>query len=307
MRAGIRGIVGFDILRHDEQVELAQRFARTVGARQRHRRVRSHHPQRLDPAMSDIVEHLDGLAPFALRHPRRVPEPPNARDLFRREAHVRGKLVGESANLAAAHRIGLPRKRERPHARLADAAGGEMAVDDRVDLVGALRRLVHALRIAGDGPRGAAEPCAKLREVGFRHAAGLRGGGKIRRNLAGARQRILEAFGVSFDEGEIQRGMIREVGKDGAEQYCVHSRRNRQEQVDVLAGRGAAGVDDDDLCAALGAVLHHAPVKYRMAPRRVGADEQDEVRRVEVFVGAGHRVGAEGAAMAGDRGRHAET
>ena len=43
-----------------------------------------------------------------------------------------------------------------------------------------------------------------------------------------------------------------------------------------------------------------------MAPRRVGADQHQQIGLVEIFVAAGHGVGAEGAAMAGDRGRHAQ-
>ena len=39
------------------------------------------------------------------------------------ELHVGGELVGEPADLAAAHRVGLAGERERPHARAADAAG----------------------------------------------------------------------------------------------------------------------------------------------------------------------------------------
>ena len=56
------------------------------------------------------------------------------------DIHMRGEHVGEAADLAPAHGVGLAGDRERPHARPADAAGGEMAVDDGVDLVGARRR-----------------------------------------------------------------------------------------------------------------------------------------------------------------------
>jgi hypothetical protein len=38
-----------------------------------------------------------------------------------------------------------------------------------------------------------------------------------------------------------------------------------------------------------------------MAPGRVGADQHQEIGVVEILVGAGHGVSAEGAAMAGDR------
>jgi hypothetical protein len=63
------------------------------------------------------------------------------------DRHVRGEHVGEAADLAPAHGVRLAGDRERPHAGLADAAGGQVAVDDRVDLVGARGRLVDALRI----------------------------------------------------------------------------------------------------------------------------------------------------------------
>ena len=55
------------------------------------------------------------------------------------DVDVRGQRVGEAAHLAATHGIGLAGHRERPGARLADAPGGEMTVDDGVDLVGARR------------------------------------------------------------------------------------------------------------------------------------------------------------------------
>jgi hypothetical protein len=73
------------------------------------------------------------------------------------QVHVRGQHVGQAADFAPAHGIGLAGDGERPHAGLADAAGGQVAVDDAVDLVGAGRRLVHAHREAGDDLRVAAK------------------------------------------------------------------------------------------------------------------------------------------------------
>ena len=49
-----------------------------------------------------------------------------------------------------------------------------------------------------------------------------------------------------------------------------------------------------------------ALVEDRMAPGEVGADQDDEIGKLEILVAARHRVGAEGAAVAGDRGGHAE-
>ena len=74
-----------------------------------------------------------------------------------------------------------------------------------------------------------------------------------------------------------------------------------KEQVGLLGGDGAARIDHDDLRAALALVLHHALEQHRMAPGGVRADQHDQIGLVEIGVAAGNGVGAEGAAMAGDR------
>ena len=60
---------------------------------------------------------------------------------------MRRELVGQPADFAPAHGVGLAGKREGPHAGAADAARRQVAVDDGVDLVGAGGRLIGALRI----------------------------------------------------------------------------------------------------------------------------------------------------------------
>ena len=44
-----------------------------------------------------------------------------------------------------------------------------------------------------------------------------------------------------------------------------------------------------------------------MAPGGVGANEHDQVGFIEVPVGSGHSIGAEGAAVTGDGGGHAQS
>ena len=66
--------------------------------------------------------------PGARRHRRRAPEPRRRGRRRRAKVHVGGELVGEPADLAPAHRVGLAGERERAAARLADAAGREMAL-----------------------------------------------------------------------------------------------------------------------------------------------------------------------------------
>ena len=295
-----------DVFRHHEADRACAAPRARRGARQRHRRIGRHHPQRLDLAALDRLEHLHGLEAFALRHVRRAPEAADAIDVGRREIHMRGELIGEPADLAAAHGIGLAGERERPHARLADAAGGEMAIDDGGDLVGALRRLVHALRKAGDDVRRRAEQVEETRDVGLGKPGGLRRCGQVRRDLARARERVRQAGRMRIDIFVIERQRIGEMHQQAAEQRGVHAGRDGQEQVGIFRGRGAARVDHDDLGAARALVGDHALVQHRMAPGGVGADQNDEIGVVEILIGARHGVGAEGAAMAGDRRRHAQ-
>ena len=79
--------------------------------------------------------------------------------------------------------------------------------------------------------------------------------------------------------------------------------RNRSASSAVAVRRGSITTM---LGAALAPVLQHALEQHRMAPGGVGADQHDQVGLVEILVQPRHRVGAEGAAMAGDRRRHAE-
>ena len=102
-------------------------------------RVGRHDPQRLDAAVADRAEHVDGLearlrSAIAGERQKRCTMCAMSRVV---DLHVGCEHVGEAADLATAHRVGLAGNGERPHAGLADAAGREVAIDDRVDLVGA--------------------------------------------------------------------------------------------------------------------------------------------------------------------------
>ena len=79
-----------------------------------------------------------------------------------------------------------------------------------------------------------------------------------------------------------------------------------EEQIGISGGIGPAWIDHDDARAALLLVGEHALKQHRMAPGRVGADQHQQIGLVEVLVAAGHGVGAEGAAMAGDGRGHAQ-
>ncbi len=77
-------------------------------------------------------------------------------------------------------------------------------------------------------------------------------------------------------------------------------------QVAALAGGRAPRIDVDDAHAALGPRRLDALVEDRMAPGGVGARQHHEIGEFQIVVALRHHVGAEGAAMAGDRGGHAQ-
>ena len=301
MRTCLDGVIGPHILRNHEQFELLQRFARGIGVRQRHRRIGAHHPQRLDLAATDRLEHLDCLEPLMGRDARRLPEPAHAVDVRRRETHMRRELVGESADLAAAHGVGLAGQRERRGAHLADPCRGEMAVENGVDLVGALRRLVDALRIKRDHPRRVTEHRKERRHLCFRKTGRERRGSCASRHAPGPRQRLVEACGVRLDIVGIERAVVRKMHQQSAKQRAVGTGPDAQEEIGVCRGVGPARIDHDYARAAPLLVGEHALVQHRMAPRRVRADQHQEVGFVEILITAGHSVGAEGAAMARNR------
>ena len=77
-------------------------------------------------------------------------------------------------------------------------------------------------------------------------------------------------------------------------------------QIGAFAGGGAARIDVDDAHAALGPRHLDALVEDRVAPGRVGADEHHQIGKLQVVVALRHDVGAEGAAVAGHGGGHAQ-
>ena len=67
--------------------------------------------------------------------------------IFVFDVQVPAQHVGQPANLAPAHGVGLAGDTEGAHARASDAARGKVAVEDGVDFVGAAGGLVHTLGV----------------------------------------------------------------------------------------------------------------------------------------------------------------
>ena len=94
--------------------------------------------------------------------------------------------------------------------------------------------------------------------------------------------------------------------QQSGEQCRIGAGLQPQKQVGVFRRIGLARIDYHDPRAAPLFVGYHALKQNRMAPGGIGADQHQKIGLVEVFVDAGHGVGAERTTMAGHRGRHAQ-
>jgi hypothetical protein len=181
-----------------------------------------------------------------------------------------------------------------------------MRVEDSVHLVSALRRLVHALAEAGDHSRCGNPPVKEGSKVGAGKAATGSGGRAVRRDLASGAQGVLETIGMPGHEIPVGRPALRDLNQKPGEQHTVHARGNAEVQVGAVGGHGAARIDGDNPRTARRLGLLDTLIEHRMAPSRVGTDENHEIGLVEIFVAIGHDIGAESALVASDGRGHAE-
>ncbi|MCY1408898.1 hypothetical protein D9M71_242300 [compost metagenome] len=93
--------------------------------------------------------------------------------------------------------------------------------------------------------------------------------------------------------------------QQAVEQGEVGARAYLQEQVGLVRGGGAPGVDDDQAGAGLDPV-HHAQEQDRVTVGHVRTADEEQVGAVEVLVGAGRRVGTERELVAAAGAGHAQ-
>src|SRR5690606_6470255 len=137
-------------------------------------------------------------------------------------------------DLAAAHGVGLAGDREWAHPGAPDAGGGEGAVDDGVDLVGAARRLVHPSRTYGDGALGFGEPLEEESNVVRWDRGGIRNA--LQRPRQGRRERFVQPGGRPRDERAVERVPLRERVEQTDEQRRVAVRPNGEVEVRKVGG-----------------------------------------------------------------------
>ena len=206
----VDGVVAGDVVGDDEQLQPAHRLAHGVGAWQADGRIGADHPQRLDLTCRDGLEQPHRLVAFGRRHVGRLPEARDAIPFGRAIAHVRGQHVGEAADLAPAHRIGLTGERQRTRALAADATARQMAIEDGVDLVGADHALVDALREARHHARRRRPPVVEALDIGYGEIGRGRDGGDAAGDVARVGERLGQVAGVIADGAPVEAAVIGE-------------------------------------------------------------------------------------------------
>ena len=220
------------------------------------------------------------------------------------DLHMRREHVGEAADFTSAHRVRLAGYGERSRARLADPASRQMAVDDRIDLVGPRRRLVDTLAVDSDH---ASRPGEEVVERGKIAGGELRRGGcRFKAESARLGKRRVEPDRMGADVVLIHAACLGKMREQSGEQRDVRAGREAQMQVGGVGRRGRARIDGDDLRSALLPRRHEPLVKDGVAPGEIGADEHNEIGELEILVQARHGVRAERPSVAGDRRSHAE-
>ena len=162
-----------------------------------------------------------------------------------------------------------------------------------------------ALRIERDGLFGAREPIKEQRDGARRQAADL--GDAFSRKVARGSERRLRVAGVLRDEGFVRCACAFKMRQQAVEQHGVAAGAQGQMQIGEGADFGAAGVDHDHAHRRVARLRRRdALIEHGMAPGGVGADEDDQLRLLQILVVSRHDVGAEGALVASDGGGHAE-
>ena len=120
---------------------------------------------------------------------------------------------------------------------------------------------------------------------GFGQAGGL--GDDCRGEVGGELEQVVEACGVGVDVGLVDEAVADEDVGDAVEQGDVAARSEGEMDVGHHGGLGDARVGDDE---GLVLVALEPLAEDGVVVGEVGADEQDDVGRVEVGVGAGGPV-----------------
>ncbi len=271
-------------------------------------------PQGLDFAVGCGLKHLHGRFAGLGRHVRHAPQPGHfgaVRGVG--QITVGAEQIGQAADLAPAHGVGLTGQRKRPGPRLADLPGGQMQVDEGRVLGGAAAALVQALAVQAQcGCAGcavcvpqAAEPARGLQQVGAWNATVLRhpiGGGVLHRV-----QERIKAVGMGIDIGAVLPTLRGQDMQHAVEQQHVGPGLQGQHQVGNVRGMRTPRIDHDDLHLRVGALgIFQPPKQDRVRKRRIGPGNEHALGVLQIVVARRRCVCAQGLFVARHGAAHAQ-
>ena len=192
---------------------------------------------------------------------------------------MRGQQVREAADLAPAHRVGLAGERERPGARAADLAGGQVQVDQRRVVGRALRALVQALAVQRQhrrrrrptsAPRSTMSSSRRPRQRARSRAACTRARGRATPRSRSCARAMKRVVGQALPQHQVQQAV---------EQRDVGAGQDLQVQVGHRGGLGACADRRRSIFCAGRAAFASSRRRHRigMRPREVAAGDEDEV------------------------------
>ncbi len=166
-----------------------------------------------------------------------------------------------------------------------------MQVAQGVGVPGAVGALVEAHGPATHPLGGLADPVGGLADIRFGQPG--EGGDAVGRIVLKKARHGLPTFGECGDEGRIGMAVFHQQVQQAIEQGEVGAGLDRQVQIGLVGGGAASGVDHDQLRPGLDPV-HHAQEQNRMTVGHIGADHEEQVGAVKVFVGTRWSVRAQG-------------
>ena len=198
----------------------------------------------------------------------------------------------QAADFSAAHGVGLSSERERPAAGLADLAGGQMQIVNRVVLVHADAALVDAHAPERKRLGRLAKDQRRFDDQTLWDAADRFDG--FRRIVLDEAQKLGETVGMSGNKLTVKQIFVEQNIEHGVEQRDIGTRTDRQVQIGEIGGLGAPRIDADDrhLVRRAQLALFDTFKDHRMAIRGVGADQENAIGLVDVRVGVGRTVRA---------------
>ncbi len=148
--------------------------------------------------------------------------------------------------------------------------------------------LVEAHGPAAHPLGGLADPVGGLADIRFGQTRD--GSDAVGRVVLKKTGHNLPTFGERGDKTGVGVAVFHQQVQQAIEQREVGAGFDRQVQISFVGGGAAPGVDHDQLRPGLDPV-HHAQEQNRMTVSHIGADHEEQVGAVKVFIGTRWPVG----------------